>query len=52
VPAGRIEGANQAQLEMLGYAEKEFLDRPIADFEAGQKFLPDHLGAAFSGDQG
>ncbi len=40
---GRILWANRAELEMLGYAENEYVGRPIAEFHVDEPVISDIL---------
>ena len=43
-PDGRILWANQAELDLLGYAREEYLGHHLSEFHASQQTLDDFLG--------
>ncbi|HYE86097.1 MAG TPA: PAS domain S-box protein [Vicinamibacterales bacterium] len=50
-PDGTILRANRAELEMLGYAEAEYVGRNIADFHADREVIDDILRCLWNGDR-
>ncbi len=50
-PDGTILRANQAELDMLGYLEEEYIGKPIADFHADQHVICDILARLKAGEK-
>ncbi len=49
-PEGMIESANQAELEMLGYAPSEYVGHHISEFHTDQKTITDILARLTRGE--